>query len=75
MGFFDDMLLLVRGKTLEESKSKVRAMIEKEGGGMDFSCTHQCGFTLDKYQENGAKSGEVTHHETCGEKGNNAVGN
>src|SRR5882724_5636417 len=48
-GFVDDMFLLAWGKTLEESNGKVKVMMEKEWGRMDWSCTHQCGFALDKF--------------------------
>src|SRR5882672_8149571 len=49
VGFVDDTLLLARAGTLGESNGKVKAMMEKEGGGIDWSRTHQCGFALDKF--------------------------
>ena len=49
VGFIDNTLLLARAGTLGESNGKVKAMMEKEGGGIDWSRTHQCGFTLDKF--------------------------
>ena len=47
--FMDDMLMLACGKTLCEIESKVKLMMERDGGRLDWSHTHQCRFTIKKF--------------------------
>jgi len=49
IAFIDNALMLVRGRSLEESIDKVRDMMERVGDGMEWSHTHHCSFTLDKF--------------------------
>jgi len=49
VAFMDDTLILAWGKTLDESNQKVRYMMEKSQGGLDWSRTHQCNFAIDKF--------------------------
>jgi len=37
------------GKTLDELNQKVRQMMEKCQGGLDWSCMHQCNFVIEKF--------------------------
>ena len=37
------------GKTLDEWNQKVRQMMEKCQGGLDWSCMHQCNFVIEKF--------------------------
>jgi len=48
--FVDDTLLLARGKMLAEANDKVKGMMEREGGGLDWVRMHQCNFALDKFR-------------------------
>ena len=44
VAFTDDMLLLVQGKMLIEMNNRVKNMITRDGGRLDWSHTHQCEF-------------------------------
>jgi len=46
--FMDDTLLLVQSKSLTESNAKVKQMMVRQGGGLDWSATHHCHFTVSK---------------------------
>ena len=50
VAFVDDTLLLVCGKTLSEANEKVKQMMEQLGGGLDWSRSHHCDFTMDKFR-------------------------
>ena len=49
VAFVDNMLILARRQTQCESKNKVKNMMEREGGSLDWSCAYQCRFVLDKF--------------------------
>jgi len=49
VAFMDDSLMLMHGKTLQETNRKVWLMMERQGGGLEWSHTHQCEFTIDKF--------------------------
>ena len=49
VAFVDYMLLLAWGKMLAEANDKVKGMMEREGGRLDWACMHQCNFALDKF--------------------------
>ena len=46
----DDMLLLAWAKMLMESNNKVKQMMVKCSGGLDWEATHQSDFALDKFR-------------------------
>jgi len=50
IAFVDDTLLLARGKMLAEANDKIKGMMEREGGGLDWVHMHQCNFALDKFR-------------------------
>jgi len=47
--FMDDMLLLAWAKTLAESNTKVKCMMVRQDGGLDWEMAHQSDFALDKF--------------------------
>src|SRR5882724_3998406 len=49
VAFVDDTLLLAQGKNLEITNNKVKEMMERDGGALTWSRTHQCNFTLEKF--------------------------
>ena len=49
VAYMDDMLLLTRGKTLAESNSKVKNMMTRSRGRLEWSHMHQCKFVIDKF--------------------------
>jgi len=49
VAFVDDTLLLVQAKTLADSNVKVKQMMVRHGGGLNWATTHQSHFTLDKF--------------------------
>src|SRR5882672_7961481 len=49
VAFVDDALMLARGKSLEESNDRVKDMMVRAGGGMEWLSTHHCSFALDKF--------------------------
>lgn len=48
LGFIDDVALAARGKSYEEANSKLKKMMEKEGGALEWSKEHNAEFELDK---------------------------
>ena len=46
----DDTLLIARCKMLVEANDRVKGMMERGGGGLDWMHTHQCSFMLDKFR-------------------------
>jgi len=50
VAFMDDMLLLVWGKTLADTNYRVKHMMTREGGGLNWSHTHQCKFVLKNFR-------------------------
>jgi hypothetical protein len=48
LGFLDDVALAARGKTYEESNGKLKRMMEKRGGALEWSEQHNAEFELDK---------------------------
>jgi len=48
--FMDDMLLLAWAKTLAESNTKVKCMMVRQDGGLDWEMAHQSDFALDKFR-------------------------
>ena len=49
VAFMDDTLLLAWGKSLNESNAKVKQMMVRQGGGLDWVVTHQSNFTIDTF--------------------------
>ena len=49
VAFMDDTLLLMWGKLLNESNTKVKQMMVKQGGRLNWVATHQRDFTIDKF--------------------------
>jgi len=47
--FVDDTLLLAQGKDLETTNNKVTDMMERAGGVLAWSKTHQCEFAIEKF--------------------------
>jgi len=47
--FMDNTLLLVQGKTLSDTNDRVKHMMTREGGSLDWSSRHQCNFVVDKF--------------------------
>jgi hypothetical protein len=48
LGFIDDVALGARGKSYEESNAKLKTMMEKLGGALEWSEEHNAEFELDK---------------------------
>jgi len=48
--FVDDMLMLAHASTLTEANTKLIDMMEHPGSRLDWSCTHHCDFTMDKFR-------------------------
>jgi ribonuclease HI len=48
MGFVDDSMMLATGDTLEQCHSKLKDMMERAGGGFEWSRTHNSPFELSK---------------------------
>jgi len=48
LGFIDDIALAARGRTYEEANGKLKEMMEKPGGALDWSREHNADFELDK---------------------------
>jgi hypothetical protein len=48
LGFLDNVALAARGKTYEESNGKLKRMMEKRGGALEWSEQHNAEFELDK---------------------------
>ena len=49
MAFMDDTLLLVQGESLRVTNERVKQMMTRKGGGLEWSLTHQCNFAIDKF--------------------------
>ena len=49
VAFVDDTLLLAQGKNLEITNNKVINMMERSGGALAWSKTHQCEFAIEKF--------------------------
>jgi len=49
VALMDDTLMLIHSKSLEEVNAKLQAMMEKQGGGLNWLCIHQCKFAIDKF--------------------------
>ena len=49
VGSMDDVALIVTGKTFDECHDKIRRFMDRLGGGMDWSRTHNSAFSLDKF--------------------------
>jgi len=49
VAFMDDMLLLARSKTLLETNTKVKNMMIRLGGGLEWAVTHQSEFSINKF--------------------------
>ena len=48
LGFIDDIAIAAQGKTYDEANEKLKNMMEKQGGALDWSRTHNAEFELDK---------------------------
>lgn len=48
LGFIDDIALVAKGKMFEEANKKLKYMIEKPGGALEWSRNHNAEFELDK---------------------------
>ncbi|KAG1824556.1 uncharacterized protein BJ212DRAFT_1260835, partial [Suillus subaureus] len=48
LGFIDDIALLAHAKTYEEANNKLKNMMEKPGGTLEWSHEHNAEFELDK---------------------------
>ena len=49
VAFMDNTLLLVQGNNLTDTNAQVKQMMTRRGGGLYWSKSHQCKFTLDKF--------------------------
>ena len=49
VAFMDDTLLLAQGKVLIDTNEWVKNMMTRSGGGLDWSASHQCEFSVDKF--------------------------
>jgi len=49
VAFIDDVLMLAWGKTLQDANRKVQLMMERQGGSLEWSHTHQCKFAINKF--------------------------
>jgi len=49
VAFMDDALMLAHGETLDEANSKIQHMMERRGGGLEWSHIHHCDFAMDKF--------------------------
>ncbi|QRV80136.1 Reverse transcriptase from transposon X-element protein [Ceratobasidium sp. AG-Ba] len=48
VGYIDDVALLTRAATMEEAEEKLRNMMEREGGALEWAKTHTSEFALEK---------------------------
>lgn len=48
LGFIDNIALIAKGKTFKEANEKLKHMMEKPGGALDWSRDHNAEFELDK---------------------------
>ena len=48
LGYVDDIALLAIGSNLEETTEKLRNLMEKEGGGLEWSKSHNSRFEISK---------------------------
>ena len=56
VAFMDDTLLLMWGKLLNESNTKVKQMMVRLGGRLNWVATHQSDFMIDKFSIMGLTS-------------------
>ena len=48
LGFIDDIVIMARGPSFSAANAKLLHMLEHQGGCMEWSCTHQTEFEIDK---------------------------
>ncbi|KAG1819118.1 uncharacterized protein BJ212DRAFT_1235108, partial [Suillus subaureus] len=48
LGFIDDITLAAQGTSYEEANGKLKNIIKKQGGALDWSREHNADFELDK---------------------------
>jgi hypothetical protein len=48
VGYIDDVVLLVRASTMEEATGRIKEMVEREGGALDWAKRHTSDFGLEK---------------------------
>ncbi|QRW04674.1 Reverse transcriptase from transposon X-element protein [Ceratobasidium sp. AG-Ba] len=48
VGYIDDVALLARAATMEEAEEKLRDMMERKGGALEWAKTHTSEFALEK---------------------------
>ena len=48
LGFIDDIMIMARGPLFSAANAKLANMLECTGGCMDWSCTHQTEFEINK---------------------------
>ena len=49
VGSMDDVALIVTGKTFPECHRNIRSFMERAGGGLDWSRTHNSAFSMEKF--------------------------